>query len=141
MHHIKAMVNFKHFNIVNLNSRQNTMLRCTWLPIVGEIWKHRNGVIFNQRKVYPEEIFDLAQVTTWAWMKHKIPSVKFSYSDWYLPLYEFKFSMIWNFLCILSLSGEQRTMSKLIPGPSGKKWNHEQNSLSMYHKSVHNICA
>jgi len=33
-----------------------------WLAIVEEIWKHRNGVIFKQRKVDPDEIFGLAQV-------------------------------------------------------------------------------
>jgi len=52
-----------------------------WLVIVGKIWKHRNGAIFKQRKVDLEDIFSLAQVTTWAWIKHKIFSVKFSYSD------------------------------------------------------------
>jgi len=55
-----------------------------WLAIIGEIWKHRNDVIFNHKKINPIEIFDQAQVTTWVWTKHKIPTVKFSYSDWYL---------------------------------------------------------
>jgi len=53
-----------------------------WLAIVEKIWKYRNGVIFKQKKVDLDEIFGLAQVTAWGWMKHKIPSVNFSYSDW-----------------------------------------------------------
>jgi len=54
-----------------------------WLTIVGEIWRHRNEVIFKQKKVDTEEISSLAQVNAWTWLKHKIHSVKFSYSDWY----------------------------------------------------------
>jgi len=33
-----------------------------WLAIVGEIWRHRNEVIFKQKKVDTEEIFSFAQV-------------------------------------------------------------------------------
>jgi len=58
-----------------------------WLAIIRKIWKHRNGVIFNHKKVDPIEIFDQAQVTAWVWMKHKIPTVKSSYSDWYISPY------------------------------------------------------
>jgi len=25
----------------------------------------------------------MAQVSAWTWMKHKLPNVTFSYSDWY----------------------------------------------------------
>jgi len=57
------------------------MWRDIWVAIVGEIWKHKNEAIFKQRKVHPEEIFGIAHVTTWPWMKHKIPTVKFSYSE------------------------------------------------------------
>jgi len=83
VHHFKAKENFKHFSIINLNTRQNSIWRGMWLAIVEEIWKHRNGVI---RKVDPDEIFGLTQVTVWVWMKHKIPSVNFSYSDWVFHL-------------------------------------------------------
>jgi len=43
--------------------------------------------MFSQRLVDSEEIFSLAQVIAWVWMKHKISSVKFSYSDWYFSPY------------------------------------------------------
>ena len=85
--HVKATINFQHFFLLNLNKRQNIVWHGMWLAIIGEIWKHMNRVIFKQSKVDPTEIFALAQVMAWVWMKHKIPSVKFSYSDWCLSPY------------------------------------------------------
>ena len=85
--HIMVRNNFQHFNIVDLNRQQNLVWQGMWLAIIGEIWKQRNVVIFKQYKVDPIEIFGLAQVNAWVWMKHKIPSVKSSYSDWCLSLY------------------------------------------------------
>jgi len=65
VHHVKAKANFQHFHLYDLNSRQNLVWKGMWLAIIGEIWKHRNGVIFNHRKVDPREIFDQAQVAAW----------------------------------------------------------------------------
>jgi len=79
VHHNQARI---HFHMSSLNTRQNTMWKGMGLAIVGKLWRHRNEVIFKQKKVDTEEIFSLAQVNAWAWLKHKIPSVKFSYSDW-----------------------------------------------------------
>ena len=87
VHHVKARANFQHFHLFDLNNRQNLVWKGMWLAIIGEIWKHRSGVIFNHKKVDAIEIFDQAQVAAWVWMKHKIPTVKFSYSDWYLSPY------------------------------------------------------
>jgi len=83
VHHNQARIHFQHFHMSSLNTRQNTMWKGMWLAIVGKIWRHRNEVIFKQKKVDTEEIFSLAQVNAWAWLKHKIPFVKFSYNDWY----------------------------------------------------------
>jgi len=83
VHHNQARIHFQHFHLSSLNTRQNTIWKGMWLAIVGEIWRHKNEVIFKQKKVDTEDIFSLAQVNAWAWLKHKIPSVKFSYSDWY----------------------------------------------------------
>lgn len=84
VHHSKARNHFLSFCLVNLNSRQNSVWLGMWLAIIDEIWKQRNGIIFKHGTVDPIEIFGLAQVTTWVWMKHKIPSVEFSYSEWCL---------------------------------------------------------
>jgi len=50
------------------------------------IWKLRNKVIFNQAQIDAEEIFTMAQVQSWVWMKHEVRKVKFSFSDWMLSL-------------------------------------------------------
>jgi len=71
VHHVKARVNFQHFHLFDLNSRQNLAWRGMWLAIIGEIWNHRNEVIFKHKKVDPIEIFSYAQVVAWVWMKHK----------------------------------------------------------------------
>jgi len=81
VHHIKVRTNFQHFYLFYLNSRQNLAWWGMWLAIIGEIWNHRNGVIFKQRKVDLIEIFSHARMVAWVWMKHKISVVMFSYSD------------------------------------------------------------
>jgi len=49
--------------------------------------------IFNQAKVEAEEILSMAQVQSWAWMKHKVRNVIFSFSDWLVsPL----FALTWR---------------------------------------------
>jgi len=83
VHHVKARANFQQFHLFDLNSTQNLVWKGMWLAIIGEIWNHRNGVIFNHRKVDPIEIFDQAQAVAWAWMKYKIQNMKFSYSNWH----------------------------------------------------------
>jgi len=43
-----------------------------------------NGVVYRDRKVDAEEIFSMAQLQAWAWMKRKIRIFGFSYTDWVL---------------------------------------------------------
>jgi len=47
---------------MQLNDKQNQIWKGMWVAIVGEIWKHRNGVIFKQGKVDSEEIFCMVQM-------------------------------------------------------------------------------
>jgi len=51
------------------------------VTIVSEIWNQRNNVIFKGRVVDYEEIFTLAQLKSWLWLKHKSLGTSFSYSD------------------------------------------------------------
>jgi len=37
--------------------------------------------IFNQAKIDAEEILTMAQIQSWAWMKHKVRKAKFSLFD------------------------------------------------------------
>jgi len=43
----------------------------------------RNKVVFNGGVVDDEEIFSLAQLKGWLWLKYKWTRISFSYSDWY----------------------------------------------------------
>jgi len=62
VHHNHYIVNFQHFHLMQLNDKQNQIWKGMWVAIVGEIWKHRNGVIFKQGKVDSEEIFCMVQM-------------------------------------------------------------------------------
>jgi len=52
-----------------------------WVAIVTEICNHRNKVIFNRGVVDDKEIFTLAQLKGWFWIKNKFKRVTFSYLD------------------------------------------------------------
>jgi len=54
------------------------------VAIVSEIWNHRNKMVFNDGVVDNEEIFSLAELKGWLWLKYKGMRNSFSYSDWYL---------------------------------------------------------
>jgi len=58
-----------------------------WITIIWKILIHRNEVIFRQRRVDPEEIFGLVQLSMWSWLKHKMPNVNFSHNGWCLCFY------------------------------------------------------
>ena len=40
-------------------------------------------MVFNRGIVDAKEIFMLAQLKGWCWLKHKFKRVTFSYSDWH----------------------------------------------------------
>jgi len=52
------------------------------------IWEQRNCVVFKERVVDAEEIFEMAQLKSWLWVKHRIHSFNYSFVDWVLnPFY------------------------------------------------------
>jgi len=97
------------------NMRQNIVWQGMWLTIIGEIWKHRNGVIFKQSKIDLIEIFSLAQVTVYVWMKHKISSVKFLYNDWCLSSYTC-LKYLWYVNCYVFKCARQTSVGSLEKG-------------------------
>jgi len=56
------------------------------IAIVWTLWNHRNNIVFRNGLRDPKEIFSLAQVKVWAWLKNKMTNVNFSCSDWCLCL-------------------------------------------------------
>jgi len=79
----QIMTNFKHFHLSNLNEKQNKVWKVVWVAIVRAIQIHINNIIFKQKKVDVVEIFSVAQLNACLWVKNKISTVRFSYSDWY----------------------------------------------------------
>jgi len=71
MNHNELIYHFEQFSYICFNQEGNRLWKSLWVSVVWSIWKHRNRVIFNQAKIDAEEIFKLAQVQSWVWMKHK----------------------------------------------------------------------
>ena len=84
VNHNDLICHFEQFSCLCLNQEGNRLWKSMWVSVMWCIWKHRNRVLFNQGKVDAEEIFTLAQVQSWVWMKHKERKVNFSYSEWVL---------------------------------------------------------
>jgi len=55
-----------------------------WVGIIGEIWNHRNRVVFKNGRVDLVEVFTMVQRKTWFWVTVKEKLANFSYSNWYL---------------------------------------------------------
>jgi len=55
-----------------------------WVGIIGEIWNHRNMMVFKNECVDLVEVFTVVQRKTWSWIMVKERLVDFSYSDWCL---------------------------------------------------------
>jgi len=49
--------------------------------LLKEILNHRNKVVFKDGVVDHEEIFSLAWLKGWLWLKHNSPTISFSFSD------------------------------------------------------------
>ena len=52
-----------------------------WVTVVRCIWEQRNLIIFKQGVVDEEEIFHLAQIKAWLWMKHGLRPFNYSLAD------------------------------------------------------------
>jgi len=57
---------------------------CVWITVVGELWNHKNKSIFRNGMIDHIEIFTMAQLKVWSWIKFEARGVSFSYSNWCL---------------------------------------------------------
>jgi len=80
VNHNDLIHHFEQFSCICFNQEGNKLWKSLWVSVVWCIWKFRNKVTFNHAK----EIFTMAQVQSWVWMKHKVRKVKFFFSDWML---------------------------------------------------------
>ena len=53
---------FINFYVIGQSRKANIVWKGMWLAIVREIWKHRNKVVFCNRRVDEVEIFAMAQI-------------------------------------------------------------------------------
>jgi len=81
-HHNHSCVHFQNFSMLHFNNKGNNLWKGLWISIIWNTWSHRNRVVFRKEKVDVEEIFTMAQLRVWTWIKHKSPIVKFSYVEW-----------------------------------------------------------
>ena len=74
------------FHCVQANSKQNLVWKGIWAAIVRCIWDQRNFILFNQGVVDVEEIYQMAQLKVWLWLKYRTRLFDFTYADWILFL-------------------------------------------------------
>jgi len=75
------MCHFDQFHLFHVNQKQNLVWKGVWIAMVWSLWVHKNKVVFEQGKVDVEEVFHLAQLKSWVWMKSKLSHISFSLSD------------------------------------------------------------
>jgi len=61
-----------------------------WIAIVGEIWKQRNNIIFNNSRPDPIEMFTMAQLKSWSWITGNGKGIPFEYVSWCMEQYKKK---------------------------------------------------
>jgi len=75
---------FESFYLVQMNYKQNLVWKGVWAAIVWSIWDQRNRIIFKQDSVDTEQIFHMAQLKTWLWLRYRMKSFSYSFFDWLL---------------------------------------------------------
>ncbi len=84
--HKDILVHFENFHLSHLNVNQNQIWKGIWVSIVRSIWDQRNLVVFKQGTADAEEIFHLAQLSTWLKLKFGTLPFSYSFSEWKLNL-------------------------------------------------------
>ena len=78
----------ENFHLIHLTNKQNQVWLGMWATIVSCIWKQRNLVVFNEGIPDADEILQSAQLQSWLWLKHKVTSFSYAFSDWILNPYQ-----------------------------------------------------
>jgi len=62
---------------------KDVIARCCgiWVDIIGEIWNHRNMMVFKNEYVDLIEVFTAVKRKIWSWITVKERLTDFSYSD------------------------------------------------------------
>ena len=82
--HNDPMSNFAQFRMNTSSASINEMWNTIWVGVVGEIWIHRNSIIFNREVADASEVCTLMQVNVWSWISAKSNTNSISFSSWCL---------------------------------------------------------
>jgi len=82
--HREPKKHFDNFKLSGVKESVNHIWGCVWIAVVGELWKHRNEMIFKGGRIDHNEIFTLVQLKVWSWVRSKAREIYFSFSDWCL---------------------------------------------------------
>jgi len=84
VNHNLAKEHFLGFDKTEASRKGYGMWRIVSLIIVWYVWKHKNDIIFKNRKCDIQEVFVLVQVKSWTVIRAKYNKVSFTFSNWYL---------------------------------------------------------
>lgn len=72
---------FEELCLFHINHKQNLVWKGMWVAVERCICEQRNLIVFQKGVVDEEEIFHLAQIKVWSWMKHRPRSFNYSLAD------------------------------------------------------------
>lgn len=84
--HSQTLQHFDQFYMFDLNIKGNKFWKAMWMIRIKSIWEHRNSIKFRNRRRNDEEIFEIARLKAWTWLRNKISKTIISYSNWCLCL-------------------------------------------------------
>ena len=94
--HNKIKNHFESFHCSQASVKQNQVWKGIWAAVVRCIWDQRNIILFKQGVVDVEEIFQMTQLKSWSWLKHRTRSFSYSFVDWISRHLYKEFEIIWN---------------------------------------------
>jgi len=70
--HKDLLTHFENFHLSQVSSKQSLPWKGVWATIVRCIWEQRNSIVFKQGVIDAEEIFQMVQLKSWLWLKHRV---------------------------------------------------------------------
>ena len=84
--HTDMKCHFENFHLSFLTTKQNQVWKGMWTAIAKGIWEQRNDFIFKQWEPDAKKVLYLAQMKSWLWIKYRVRSFNYTFSDWILNL-------------------------------------------------------
>jgi len=80
--HIDPVLNFAQFRMCQSSKSVNEVWRTIWVGVVGEIWIHKNFIIFNRGVADVSEVCARVQAKVWSWINVRSRSALCPFSSW-----------------------------------------------------------